>query len=346
MRFRIWLEAVLSKQGIEFSTPENIQLLSQLPKRKWITTIALKYGKYLADFINGHVNDIPPEFQMMKLVEQLKQAGIQIHDVSKETMTGEFLSLAKDPSIMAKRLVNKWISASLGIPKNVLGKEGLPVDPKWRAYYDERIKIITANDLKPNIGVLWQPNAVQPSLNKFDDHKQEDEILWDMASQFKLGSSKEMKDFIYQRALNMFDRAAERNQVNPDYTPELAKELYDYVINNLMRFDRTHPNYLPAKKLMQFMDVKKLGMLRRATISNPHSISNRRNAYNQQQVNTNFANSTQDVHRTVDDPMTMTNRYNSVIPLDYSRRNNQNDDFDHDDNWLNMPQRNQQRKAV
>ncbi len=316
MRFREWLrlqEAVLSKQGIEFSTPENIELLASLPKRQWVGALAQKYTTDLIDFVNG---DIVPSPDMKQVVDQLKAAGINITDISRETRIGGDQIKLPSSNIAARRaierLLRKWLAVSQGIPTNTLDKNGSPKDPQQRAEFQKFMAKATAKDLHPNINIIWNPNQTQPSMNKYDDPRAEDEAMWVLARNHGLNSPQEMDQWIKQHCVKRIQGYASRGKLPAQFADQMAEELYQYAKNNLMRTDPNHPNH---RSLRQIIDSKIAVLLNRKSSTNRYSMQHRSDAYNNKQLTTNFANSTPDAHRMTTDPMTLRNRSITPIPM-------------------------------
>ena len=193
MGFREWFlqeMATMSKQGIEMSTPENIEYLSGVPRRNWAYALRQKYSHFLMDYINNgeepetldikhtNVKQYPINAHMDALVKQLQDAGIDIKDMSRETRSGDFLSLSpseEGANRAARRWIDKWVRLSLGVPKELLDRNGAISDPEVAKRVKEQAKNMQASDLVPKVGVLWYPNSMQPNLNSYDDPQEADQ---------------------------------------------------------------------------------------------------------------------------------------------------------------------------
>lgn len=323
MRFADWLflEATLSRKGIDVSTPENISYLSTVPRKHWVHALAKKHSDFLINYVNQGMetftlnptkkstSQVNPH--MKSLVQQLQNAGVDIRDMSRETRSGDALALS--PTHEAdmrkfRRIINKWIAISLGLPQKSLQ------DPQVRATYAEKIQNFQASDLQPNVGIMWTPNNMESSVNTYDDNQEQDKALWALAK--KLTDSRitatqtpqQVMDFIRKRAEKVVSNYVAKGKLSPDQAAAAADFAHNYIIQNLRSFAEAPK---PAIWLGSQLNNKVKHFINNGGISAPKrgtSIQQRRDAYNQQQAISGYANPTTDTHRLQDDPMTLRNR--------------------------------------
>jgi len=233
--------AQMVKSAVEISTPENIEYLSGLPRKEWKSALFQKYTKDIIDYVNqDKINN--SKANVKELVDQLQGAGVDIYDMSRETETGDFLKLIRVETV--SRWLNKWISLSI-IPSlttsDIDRNTGFPKDEDLKNKVKMQKKNMTADELKPYVGVMWNVNAMEKSKHTYDDTQEENKAKWNLARTLGFDTPLEVERALDDRISRLIDARMDRrkadpkddSKIEPDQIEQLNSDVKSHFMNNL-----------------------------------------------------------------------------------------------------------------
>jgi len=306
--------AQMVKIAVEISTPENIEYLSEFPRKKWVSALFKKYTRDIIDYVNqDKINN--SKANVKELVDQLQGAGVDIYDMSRETETGDFLKLIRSETV--GRWLNKWISLSI-IPSlttsDIDRNTGFPKDEDLKNQVKVQKKNMTADELKPYVGVMWNVNAMEKSKHTYDDTQEENKAKWNLARTLGFNTPLEAERAVEQRISRLIDARVEKGaKIEPDQIEQLNSDVKSHFMNNLKGFEGSSKGNISqwlANSVSQHERKLWSRFTNRPTIPTTGTIDAKNYDYNRRQVSTGFKEPpiTYEPHRMEDDPMTLRNR--------------------------------------